>query len=113
MNNSSFIVIYTEVPSAKQLIEKLEANVRPLENYLTFLSSYMDYFQKPLPKKQFTFRGLIGDLDFQNDFKNYCREAVEVADETTSNFFLIQPSLNEETMANTLNESVLYNLTSK
>ena len=105
MNNSIFTVIYTEVPSAKQLMEKLETNVRPLENYLAFLSSYMDYFQKPLPKKQFTLRGLIGDLDFQNDFKNYYREAVEVTDETTSNFFLIQPSLNEETMANTLNES--------
>ena len=105
MNNSSYTVIYSEVPSAKQLTEKLETNMRPLENYLTFLSSYGEYFQKSLPKKQFTLKGLIGDLDFQNEFKIYCKEAVEVTDETTSNFSLIQPILNEETIANTLHES--------
>lgn len=102
VNNSSYSIIYTEIPSAKQLLQRLESSVRPLENYLTFLSSYVDYFQKPLPQRQFTLNGLIGDLDFQNDFTVYNKEAVEVTYETTSKFFFIKPSLDERAIANIL-----------
>ncbi len=102
VNNSSYSIIYTEIPSAKQLLQRLESSVRPLENYLTFLSSYVDYFQKPLPQRQFTLNGLIGDLDFQNDFTVYNKEAGEVTHETTSKFFLLKPSLDERAIANIL-----------
>jgi hypothetical protein len=93
LNFSSFTVVYTEVPSSKLLMKNLESSNKLLEDYLTFLSNYGDYFRRPLPNKQFTINGLIADNDFRNDFEAYSKEAVEASDITAPNFFSIASSL--------------------
>ena len=76
-NDSSYVIQYPELPSTKKFIENLEANLRPREKFLAYLSASTGYFQQPVKEGQFIFRGLIRDADFQMEFNYYRGEAFE------------------------------------
>lgn len=94
--DSTYSISYTEVPSAKAFLESLEANSRPRENYIAFLSDHSDYFQQPIKEKQFVFKGLIAEVDFRNEFSVYCKEASEV---NPANSVQLSPTLDENTIS--------------
>jgi len=71
-------VIYDEEPSATSFMNALQNYQQPRENYVTFLCDQCTYFQQPPKTKQFVFRGLISETDFQADFSIYRREATEI-----------------------------------
>ena len=92
-DDSSYSISYAEVPSAKAFLESLEANSRPREKYIAFLSDHSSYFQQPIKEKQFVFKGLIADVDFRNEFSVYCKEASEANHQANS--VLLSPTLEE------------------
>ena len=94
--DSSCSILYTEVPSAKAFLESADANSTTREKYSAFLSNHCDYFQQPIKKKQFVFKGLIADVDFRNEFSVYCKEASEI---NLSNFLQLSPTLDENTIS--------------
>lgn len=100
--DSSYGVPYAEVPSAKVFMGSLEANLRPRENYMAFLSDHGNYFQQPLKEKQFMLRGLIADVDFKNEFNVYRKEATETTAQT--NPALLPPALEETAISSMLAE---------
>src|SRR5512136_1434584 len=57
-SDSNYNISYFEVPSAKTFMESIEANSRPREKYIAFLSDNSDYFQRSIKENQFVFRGL-------------------------------------------------------
>jgi hypothetical protein len=81
LKNSSYTFSCAEAPSAQVFIKSFEANEGLLENYLSFLLSYVNYLQKP-KKTNFTIKGLINNPDFTNDFTLYHKEALEINDKT-------------------------------
>ncbi len=97
--DSSYNISYTEVPSTKAFIKSLEANSSPRENYHTFLLDHSDYFQIPIKEKQFVFKGLIADVDFRNEFSNYCKEASEL---NPANSGQLSPTLDENTICSSV-----------
>jgi hypothetical protein len=111
-NDSSFVfdgfddsncnVTYAEVPSAKVFLESLEANSSPREKYMAFLSDHSSYFQQSLKEKQFTFRGLISNLVFKNEFSVYRKEATEAT--AQANFALLSPTLQETAISSMITE---------
>jgi hypothetical protein len=102
LGDSSYSVSYTDLPSAKALIESLEINSKQRENYTAFLLDNGSYFQQALKEKQFVFRGLISDLDFKNEFNVYRKEATEIPSQT--NIGLLLPTLEENTVSSMLTE---------
>ena len=80
----------------------LESNSRPRENYVAFLSDHGNYFQRSMKEKQFGFRGLIADLDFNGEFDVYSKEAIEIT--AHANATLLLPALEEPTILSTLAE---------
>ena len=100
--NSSYGISYAEMPSAKAFMESLGANLRPRENYTTFLLDHYNYFQQPLKEAQFTLRGLIADLDFKSEFNVYRKEATETTAQTNS--AMLPLILGETTISSMLSE---------
>jgi hypothetical protein len=100
--DSNYIISYAEVPSAKAFMERLEANSRPRENYMAFISDHGSYFQQSMKEKQFVFRGLIADLDFKSEFNVYRKEAMEATAQT--NAALLSPTLEEPTISSMIAE---------
>ena len=94
-------VPYGEAPSAALFMNNLHNYQAPRETYFAFLSDHSNYFQQPPQTKQFTFRGLIGDQNFQTEFNLYRKEATEL---TTTNAPTLQPILEEQTITATLTE---------
>ena len=95
-------VSYVEVPSSKGFLESLEANSRPREKYMAFLSDHSSYFLQPLKEKQFTFRGLISNLDFKEEFTVYRKEASETTAQL--NLALLSPTLQETAISSMIAE---------
>ena len=95
-------VSYAEVPSAKVFFESLEANLRPREKYMAFLSDHSSYFQQPLKERQFVFRGLICGLDFKNEFSIYRKEATNAT--TQADLALLSPTLQENAISSMIAE---------
>jgi hypothetical protein len=102
LGDSSYGVSYADLPSAKALMESLEANLRPRENYTAFLLDNGNYFQQPLKEKQFVFRGLVADLDFKSEFNVYRKEATEIVAQTNAGLLL--PTLEENAVSSMLAE---------
>jgi hypothetical protein len=100
LNDAAYNVPYGESPSAATLMENLQTNQRPLENYLAFLSDHRSYFLQPPKERQFTFRGLIADSTFKGEFGVYRKEASEI----TAAQPLLSPILEESTISSELNE---------
>ncbi|MGD6850847.1 MAG: hypothetical protein ACQCN6_02165 [Candidatus Bathyarchaeia archaeon] len=78
LGGSNHNVPYAEGPPAAAFLERLEANERPREKYVAFLSDHGSYFQQPPKMKTFPLNGLLGDADFKSEFKFYRKEAVEL-----------------------------------
>jgi hypothetical protein len=100
--DSSYGVLYAEVPSAKAFMESLEANSRPREKYTAFLSDHSNYFQQSIKEKQFLLRGLIADLAFKNEFNVYRKEATEAPAAASGASF--SPTLEETAISSMLTE---------
>jgi hypothetical protein len=81
-------------------MSNLQTYQAPREAYVAFLCDHSSYFQQPPQTKQFTFRGLIGDRNFQSDFSLYRKEATEL----TANAATLPPLLDEQTITATLAE---------
>ncbi len=77
LGGSNRNVPYAEGASAAAFLERLEANERPREKYVAFLSDHGSYFQQPPKMKQFPMNGLLGDADFKGEFRVYRKEAAE------------------------------------
>ena len=56
----------------------LQTYQNPRETYLAFLCDHSSYFLQPPKTKQFTFRGLIANIDFRAEFSLYRKEATEL-----------------------------------
>jgi hypothetical protein len=100
LNLHSRSVPYGEAPSAAFFISNLQTYQAPRETYVAFLCDHSSYFQQPPQTKQFTFGGLIGDLNFQSEFSLYRKEAAEL----TANTATLPPLLDEQTITATLAE---------
>jgi hypothetical protein len=98
----SYGISYLDVPSAKVFMESLEANLRPRENYIAFLSDHGNYFQQPMKENKFVFRGLIADSDFKSEFSVYHKEAIEIT--TQANAALLSPVLEENKISSIIVE---------
>ncbi|MCL5876436.1 MAG: hypothetical protein M1540_01325 [Candidatus Bathyarchaeota archaeon] len=91
---------YAEAPSAKTFLAALEANQRPRENYLSFLSAHGSYFKQVPDEKTFALRGLIANPDFKSEFESYLKEATEIAESSK----LLSPTLDEEKISTSLTD---------
>jgi hypothetical protein len=100
--DSSYIVPFTELPSAKAFAESLELNSRPQEKFTSFLSDHGSYFQQSTKEKQFMLRGLVADLEFKSEFTVYRREATETPPQTNAAMF--SPALEENAILSMLSE---------
>jgi len=103
LNNYNYSFLYVELPVAKKFMEKLEANSKTREDYLTFLSDNIRYFLQPAIEKEFSIRNLIVDLDFKNEFGIYLKEASEVTSQFTK-VALLSPNLQETTIFSVMAE---------
>ena len=92
---------YLEIPTVKALIDALEANSKPRENYDVFLADHANYFELNAKEKKVTFEGLIADQEFRREFDVYRKEATEV---TSKNGGLLLPSLDEANISAQLSE---------
>lgn len=93
-------VSYGEAASAAFFMSNLQTYQAPRDTYLAFLCDHSNYFQQPPKTKQFTFRGLIGDMEFLNEFAICRREAAEL----TPNATLLLPLIEEQTITFTIAE---------
>jgi hypothetical protein len=100
--DSYYRVPYAEIPSSKVFKENLDANLRPKEKYLDFLSNHNDYFNKPMKMKQFRLRGLIADRNFKKEFSIYRKEITEESEQAKTPLLL--PSLEENTISSLVDE---------
>ena len=100
--NSSFSVSYPEIPPAKAFMESLESNSSPREKYTAFLSDHSNYFQQSMKERYFSFRGLIVDLDFKNEFNVYRKETLE--GNTQLNAVFLSPTLEETAITDMISE---------
>ncbi len=91
---------YAEAPSAKAFLAALEANQRPRENYLSFLSAHGSYFKQVPDEKTFALRGLIVNPDFKGEFESYLKEATEISESP----ILLSPTLDEEKISTSLTD---------
>lgn len=96
----SQIVSYGEAASAAFFMSNLQTYQAPRENYVAFLCDHSNYFQQPPKTKQFTFRGLIADMEFLSEF-SLCRKEFT---ELTPNAALLLPLLEEQTITTTLSD---------
>jgi len=93
-------VAYGEAPSASTFLGNLQTYQAPRENYVAFLRDYSNHFQQPPRNLQFTFRGLINNRDFMDEFSFYRKETTEIE----PNMALLMPTLEEQAISQTLSE---------
>jgi hypothetical protein len=78
LDGYSHSLSYDEAPSASAFMTSLQTYQNPRETYLAFLCDHGNYFLQPSKTKQFTFRGLIANIDFRAEFSLYRKEATEL-----------------------------------
>ncbi len=100
LNDSAYSVSYSEVPSAKAFLDRLEANSRPRESYEKFLTEHSNYFQQPPKEKAFALNGLVANLDFKDEFNIYRKEARDAVGQVSLPGLL--PILEENTVSSML-----------
>ncbi|MCL2477511.1 hypothetical protein [Candidatus Bathycorpusculum sp.] len=100
LNDKDYNIPYTEIPSPETFTTSLEQKQHPRENYATFLADHTNYFSQPQKEKHFTLRGLIAEEEFREEISNYRKEAIE----TTQPDTLLSPTLEEATIAATIQE---------
>jgi hypothetical protein len=98
LHNST--VPYGEAPSASLFLGNLQTYQAPRESYVAFLRDYSSYFHQSPKNLQFRFRGLIQDQALNDEFSVYRKEATEI----DANAVLLMPTLEEQTINQTLNE---------
>ena len=100
LSDSSVTITYKEAPSAGAFMESLQANQRPRENFISFLSDHNTYFNQPPKEKQFSLRGLVDSLDFKHEFTSYYKKATE----TVTHIPVLSPILEERELSLVLSE---------
>jgi hypothetical protein len=103
LNNSSYSVLYLELPTAKAFIESLEKKSKTREDYMSFLSDNNRYFQQPKREKEFSLMGLIADSNSKKEFSIYRKEAKEVTSQL-ANLVVLPPRFEEATISSILAE---------
>ena len=104
LNDKNYNLTYTEIPSPETFMTNLEQKQHPRENYTTFLADHTNYFSQPQKEQHFTLKGLIAEATFREEISNYRKEANEITQPDT----LLAPTLEEATIAATIQE--LYKL---
>ena len=102
-DSSNYTVNFAELPSAKAFMESLELSSRTKEEFMTFLSDHSNYFRQPGKQRRITLKNLIVEADLREEFDTYRKEATEIAVPPT-NFALIPPMLEENTISGMLTE---------
>jgi len=100
LDGYSHSVTYEQAPSASAFMTSLQTYQNPRETYLAFLCDHSTYFLQPPKTKQFTFRGLIVNIDFRAEFSLYRKEATELTTPST----LLSPILEAQTISANLSE---------
>jgi len=100
LNDKNYRLTYTEIPSPETFMTSLEQKQHPRENYTTFLAEYTNYFSQPQKEQHFTLKGLIAEATFKEELGNYRKEASEI----TQSDALLAPTLEEATIATTIQE---------
>ena len=97
LNHTSTKLTIAQLPTAKAFMESLTRSAQTREDYRTFLSNNINYFEQPKSEKEISMEGLIVDFDFKKEFNLYRKEATE--SNQLGNLALLSPTLEEKTIA--------------